>query len=714
MVRGMNSPDRRRPLTAPLRQLAHSYGVQTAYYDFFKRRQDASGESVLEAVRLLGAPVLRLEDVPDAVRIRARELWERVLEPVAVVGPQHPSGIEVRVPAAQATKRLRCCLRLEDGTERRWVCDLRNAGTTRAKKVEGTSYVGKRLPLPHGLPQGYHELTIDGTGDVWRCRVIAAPTRAFPPNGRHWGAFLPLYSLHSSESWGVGDFSDLERLQDWVGQLGGDLVSILPVLAAHSQTPFDPSPYAPTSRLFWNELYVDPRRVPELAECRRAQRLLASSPFQQEVASLGAAPQVDYERQRALRRRVLAELARSLAESRNARYDELQRYVAAHRSLEEYAAFNAVLERRQAPWPDWPEPLRSGVIGPEDRDQEVFFYHLYVQWLAERQLAAVSSSSGAGGKPGLYLDFPLGVHARGYDTWRYREVFALDACGGAPPDSVFTRGQNWEFPPLHPERIRTEGYGYLIACLRHQLAHASSLRIDHVMALHRLYWIPRGRPASEGVYVRYCADELYAILCLESHRHRVTIVGENLGTVPARVNAALSRHGILKMYVVQYETQPTADPLRRVPADSVASLNTHDMPPFTGYLQGKDLQDRLQLGLLPKPRLPQEQNARRRVRRALARFFHRQGLLPSTADNENVLVRASLAWLAASAAAVVLINLEDLWMETKPQNLPGSGAERPSWRRRARRSLEQLANSPSAVETLRLVAAARARGRRRR
>ena len=704
----------RAPLTESLRQLAHAYGVQTAYYDFLKRRMDASGEAVLEAARLLGAPVLSAEDAPDAIRTKTRETWERVLEPVVVVRPRRPSSIEVRVPEARGTKRLRCCLRLEDGTERRWACDLRRAAGTQTKKVEGIKYFGKRVPIPHRLPPGYHELIVDGTGEVWRSVVIAAPTRAFAPSSRQWGAFLPLYALHSSESWGVGDFSDLARLQEWVGRLGGDMVSMLPVLAAHPRAPFDPSPYAPASRLFWNELHVDPRRVPELAECRGAQRLLSSSTFQQDIASLGAAPQVDYEGQRVLRRRVLAELARWLAESRNARHEELQRYVAAHRSLEDFAAYNAVFERRQVSWPEWPEPLRGGVIGPEDRDPEAVFYHLYVQWLAEQQLAAISSASGAGGKPGLYLDFPLGVHGHGYDTWRYRDQFALDACGGAPPDSVFAYGQNWQFPPLHPEHIRADGYGYFIECLRHQLAHASSLRIDHVMALHRLYWIPRAWPAGEGVYVRYRSDELYAILCLESHRHRAAIVGENLGTVPTHVNAALSRRGVLKMYVAQYETQPTAEPLRRVPAGSVASLNTHDMPPFAGYLRGKDLQDHQRLGLLPKARLRQEQNARRRVRRSLARFFHRRGLLPSPSASDNGLVRASLTWLAASAAAVVLINLEDLWLEAAPQNLPGTGTERPNWRRRARYSLEQFANRPSVLETLRLVADARARGRGRR
>jgi len=700
-------------LTAALRRLANLYGVQTGYYDFFKKRTDASGESVLEAVRLLGAPVRRIEDAPDAVRSRTLELWARVLEPVGVVQPHRPASVEIRVPAARAADRVRCSLKLEDGAERTWVCDLRHAGSTQSKEVEGTRYLGKRVRLPSTLSPGDHDLTVEGIGDTRQCRVIAAPIRAFSSKGRRWGAFLPLYALHSSESWGAGDVSDLERFQQWISELGGDLVSILPVLAVHPQTPFDPSPYAPSSRLFWNEFYVDPRRAPELAECPGAQRLLASPAFQREVAALRAAPEVDYARQRALRRGVLEELARSLAASRNARYGELQQYVAAHRSLQDFAAFAAAQERRQAPWPEWPEPLRGGAIGERDRDEDAFFYHLYVQWLAEQQLAAVAST--AEGKPGLYLDLPLGVHADGYDTWRYRDVFALDACGGAPPDAVFTRGQNWQFPPLHPEGIRAQGYGYLIDCLRHQLDHASSLRIDHVMALHRLYWIPKGWPASEGVYVQYRSEELYALLCLESHRHRATIVGENLGTVPAHVNASLERHGILKMYVVPYEAQPAAArPLKLVPADTVASLNTHDMPPFAAYLRGMDLEDRLELGLLPKADLAKERKARRRFRLALARFLHRQGCLPSASEDESALVEGTLKWIAASPAAVVLINLEDLWLETAPQNLPGTGTERPNWRRRARCSLEELASHRDFVETIRQLADARARKKARR
>lgn len=695
-------------LPQSLRRLARLYGVQTAYYDFFKKRRDASRESVLGVLELLGAPVQGIEDVPGAIRARTQEHWQRVLEPVVVVRPGHRSSVEIRLPAARAGTRLSCSVRLEDGVERRWVSEVSRGSPSRARKVEGIGYLAQNVPLPRDLPAGYHELTIDGLGKVWRCLVIAAPLRAFAPAGRQWGAFLPLYALHFSDSWGAGDFSDLERFQVLMGQLGASLVSVLPILADHPQTPFDPSPYSPSSRLFWNEFYIDPRRVPELADCPGAQHLVASPQFQRDVALLREAPLVDYERQQTLRRPVLEALARSLAGSRNARYDALQRFVAAHPSLRDYAAFKAVLERRRVPWTEWPEPLRGGTIGPTDRDPGAFFYHLYVQWLAEEQLAGISA--GAVRKPGLYLDLPLGVHVHGYDTWRYRDDFVLDACGGAPPDEVFTRGQNWQFPPLHPESVRVRGYRYLIGCLRHQLTHAAALRIDHVMALHRLYWVLKGRPASDGVYVRYRSDELYAILCLESHRHHAAIVGENLGTVPSQVNASLARHGILQMYVVQYEAKPTpSNALRRVPAHSVASLNTHDMPPFAAYLRGLDLQDRLELGLLPRARLRGEQRTRLQIRRGLARFLRRRRFLAAGSPDEEAIVRATLTWLAASSAKTVLINLEDLWLETTSQNVPGTGRERPNWRHRARYALDEIAAHPTVAEMLRQVTDARAR-----
>src|SRR3990172_6909058 len=229
--------------------------------------------------------------------------------------------------------------------------------------------------------------------------------------------------------------------------------------------------------------------------------------------------------------------------------------VAGHPEVEDYARFRATGERQRAPWPSWSRPLCDGVLTEGDYDERARRYHLYVQWVAREQIRVLSEHSRRAGV-NLYLDLPLGVHPHSYDVWREREAFVLGVSGGAPPDVVFTQGQDWGFPPLHPEAIREQGYRYVIAYLRHQLQHTTLLRIDHVMGLHRLFWIPKGLEARDGVCVRYPAEELYAIFCLESHRHRASIVGENLGTVPAYVNSAMARHNLHRMYVLQYELDP--------------------------------------------------------------------------------------------------------------------------------------------------------------
>ena len=230
--------------------------------------------------------------------------------------------------------------------------------------------------------------------------------------------------------------------------------------------------------------------------------------------------------------------------------------------------------------------------------------------MIQQQVAALADKMRSGGL-GLYLDLPLGVHRLGYDTWCYPDLFVSGASGGAPPDAVFTKGQDWGFPPLHPDHLRASGYQYFIAGLRSHLQRAGILRIDHVMGLHRLFWIPAGMSASSGVYVRYPADELYAVLCLESHRSRSLIVGENLGTVPARVNAAMRRHGVRGTYVVQYELQPRSDrPLAPVHRQTVASVNTHDMPPLAAFWKGSELDDLHDLGLFDETAVLREHEKR--------------------------------------------------------------------------------------------------------
>lgn len=257
---------------------------------------------------------------------------------------------------------------------------------------------------------------------------------------------------------------------------------------------------------------------------------------------------------------------------------------------------------------------------------------------------------------------------------------------------------------MHPERIREEGYRYYRACLRHQLRHAGILRIDHVMGFHRFFWVPKGRDAREGTYVRYRAEEFYAILALESHRHRAMIVGEDLGTVPSPVRPAMARRGIRRMFVVQFAL--STDPgkaMGRVPRGCLASVNTHDMPTFASFWGGKDIEERVALGLLDGKGRTEEKARRNALKRSLLSFFRGNGRLAESALGAERTLSACLAHLAESPAGTVVVNLEDLFGETEPQNMPGTWRERPNWRRKARYSLERLRDLPRVDRVLREV-----------
>lgn len=686
-----------------LARLARLHHIQTAYYDIDGRRRQAQPEALVAILRALGVEIESPGDLSAALRARTAELARELVEPVVVAWNGRLEAIEAQLPAAAAGP-ITCRLVLENGETSTWQLDARRARTVASHIVDGQRIVSKRIAIRRTVPTGYHRLTLDTRHHTSESLVIASPSRVFQRDMRTWGVFLPLYALRTTDSWGCGDLSDLEGLQAWTAELGGSVVATLPFLATFAgEGVFEPSPYAPASRLFWNELFVDPRRTAEFDTADDARRLVGSSGFQADVARLEAAPLVDYREAMRLRRSALEPLARVLAASRGPRREAFERWMAAHPGVEPYARFRAVVERRREPWPSWPEPLRSGRLSVDDGEGQAERYHAYVQWVADEQVRRAADRACAWG-PGLYLDVPLGVHPHGYDVWRYRDLFAHTVSAGAPPDPFFTRGQNWAFPPLHPDAVRRDGYRYPIACLRHQLASAGLLRLDHVMGLHRLFWIPPGCDPTQGAYVRYRAEEWYALLSLESHRSRTSIVGENLGTVPAYVNAAMARHGLRQMYVVQFAVNPDGPrALRPVPHGAVASLNTHDMPTFAAFLRGLDVEDRQRLGLLTERGARAARRRIGRIRRALDRFLPQvdRTRLPSLAasDEETRLLLRSLSWLASSRAGLTLVNLEDLWQETAPQNRPGTGPEEPNWRRKAAYAFETFRALPQ-VETI--------------
>jgi 4-alpha-glucanotransferase len=640
----------------PLRRLAAAYGVLTSYHGV-EGLSRARPEALLSILRTLGAPIEKIEDADEALREMREERVRRLAPPVVTLWDDRAPEVPI-VHFHGESGTVKVILRTDEG--RRWEETLESESLPAVYARRGV--VRRALALPT-LPYGYHRLEITFRERRAESTVLAAPFASYRDRAlegtRGFGLFAPLYALHSDSSLGMGDFSDLERFADLVARYRGSFAATLPFLAAFED---EPSPYSPVSRRFWNELYVDPRRAPEWLE-RPAQ------PFES-----SREPLVDLRAIASWKRPLLESMAR---EALRARPAFLEEFLRVRPEAAEYAKFRAAAERSGA-WPSWTDPPREVDL----RDPR-FLYHVYGQALAEEQIAAAASAAARSGVR-FYFDMPLGVNRFGFDTWSNPSLFATTAGVGAPPDAVFPDGQSWGFPPILPERSRAEAHRYFRESLAHVMRHAGLLRIDHVMGLHRQFWIPDGFEKRDGVYVRYPAEELAAVLNLESHRHRTELVGENLGIVPDSVNRALHRHQWREIFVLQFRlTGNPARPLDPVPSSSVASCNTHDTPTYAGFRLGRDLEDRVEAGYLDG------ETARRLAdeRAAAAACLDAYMGVASGISQESF--AAWLRLLLQSEADLVAVNLEDLWLEENPQNVPGR-VERTNWSRRLRYSLTAL------------------------
>jgi 4-alpha-glucanotransferase len=686
-----------------LERLAASYGIQTNHIDVFKKKKIVKHETLCATLRLRGASLRRLSDAPEALRERHAVFTKQVIEPVGVVWDGRYE-FELSIPEAISNKKGSCELELEDHCKERWAVDLSRASVQRSWRLEGVRYVSKRIPVPYEIPWGYHTLHVELSGKRYESFLISSPRRAWTEQSetkaKNWGIFLPLYAARSKRNWGSGDLTDLAKIEDWVESIGGQWTATTPLFSTFLEKPYDPSPYNPVSRLFWNECYLDCTQVPEFIVSQQAQGLVRGRVFQKELARLRQTRLVDWRGVMALKRQVLEELVKTLlADPSSFRCRAFQRFMDRSTEAREYARFRAAHEKQKKPWQEWPTRLRDGSLNKKDYRTADCHYHLYVQWIFQDALQGLPGSKKS--KRGLVLDLPLGVHPAGFDAWKYRNVFCQEAKVGAPPDTVFTGGQDWGFAPFDPDALRKSQYRYFRSCIENIFQYAAWVRLDHVMSFHRLYWIPPGAPKAEGAYVRYPEDEFYAVLVLESHRKKTQLVGENLGTVPRNVNRGLSAHGIRKMYVVQYElSNRLRTVLPSAPVDTVASLNTHDMPPFAASWRGLDIEDRLRMGLLTEKEVLREKRERVRLQKVLLRSLRRMKLLKERTPGEYKILQAAIWFLAKAKATCVLVNLEDLWLETRPQNVPGTGPSEPNWVRKARYSFEEFSEDPFVLETL--------------
>ena len=722
-----------------LRLLASRAGIFPDYHDIAGVRHVTSDETTRAILSAMGFCVDSREALAQELSRWDAAVWQQPCDPILFVEEGYRT-------ASWALRLL-----LDSGDESRltvtWhVTDEKGAVVHRAEAgprlsheeeqdVAGCRAVRFQLPLPSNLSLGYYDLSMAARSSKGETkgllRVVVAPRHCYVPEsitcgGRVWGLAVQLYSVRSQTNWGVGDFTDLSRLVEWAGRdLGAGIIGLNPLHALKNTRPHHLSPYSPTSRLFLNELYIDLERLPEYQTSPDAQRMRNSPEFQKELERVRLSDYVDSDSVAKMKRTMLDFAYRQFLNDNytgtepslqpmSARGWLLERFIRDEgNALERFATFQVLEEERRlvelSPklWPEWPEQYRTPdspalrEFAKRHRKRVRFFQ--YLQWVAAEQLEeAKARATQVQMTVGLYPDLALGSDRNGGEAWMLQDVLALGADCGAPPDAFAPQGQNWGFAPFHPLRLKATGYRSFVELLRKTLRQGGAVRIDHVMMLFRLFWVPRGLTAAAGAYVQYPADDLLRLLALESTRARTLVIGEDLGTVPDYVREQLAAYRILSYRVFYFErnwAEGSFKPPAAYPDQSLAVVTTHDLPTLSGYWEGEDIRLRASLGLFPSEEAhAQACEERARDKGHLLAAVREAGLLPSGAsgalDSMPVmtpeLCRAIHMYLATSPAWIVLANLDDVIGEMTQMNLPGTLDAYPNWSRKLSLSLEEL------------------------
>ncbi|MCT9087580.1 4-alpha-glucanotransferase [Streptomyces sp. ASQP_92] len=541
------------------------------------------------------------------------------------------------------------------------------------------------------LPLGVHQLDVrHRDGRTATATLIVAPPAVPQPPGRTHGFLVQLYSLLSTRSWGMGDLGDLAELAAWSGRtLGSGFVQVNPLHAAVPGAPTDPSPYRPSSRRFPDPVHLRVENIPEYAHVTERAALdeltERAAALRQRVLSKGEL--IDRDAVWEVKREALDLIHRvPLAPGRRAAYCDF--LAEQGQALEDHATWCALVERYGPHWRRWPEGLRDPRSAATARARRELIdrvtFHSWLAWLTDTQLAEAQRAAREAGMPvGVVHDLAVGVHPEGADAWAQQDAFAPGMSVGAPPDAFNPHGQDWGLPPWRPDVLAARGYAPYRGLLQGLLRHAGALRIDHVMGLFRLWWVPEGHPPTDGTYVHYDAEAMLAVLALEAHRAGAVVIGEDLGTVEPGVREALAERGVLGTSVLWFERDWAGGGRPLDPASwrsgCVATATTHDLPSTAARLTGEHVQLRHRLGLLAGP-LVQEQGAARAEVAEWLVHLERLGLLPDGPGDEEAEIQAVYRFLLRTPARMVGVWLPDAVGDRRPQNLPGTWDQYPNWR----------------------------------
>jgi 4-alpha-glucanotransferase len=699
-------------VTDAIQQLALHRGVGHSYHDYRGDLRQIPRASQMAIFAAMGLDIPDTEAADAELRKLATTRWTRLVPPVVVLTQQGEATVPVAVLTELGARTVRWSVKLESGEERHGSASLTALSSVEKAEIDGRDYKRVSLPLPRDLPTGYHHLEVSfDTGACGQLRLIVTPEHCFQPTAivagnRVWGLSVQLYAVRSEQNWGMGDFGDLLEVIDLAAPLGCGIIGLNPLHALMPANPGHISPYSPSNRQFLNVLYIAVPDVPEFAECAPARELVASASFQTLLRALRAAVNVDYERVATAKLDILKLLYEHFRTSHLAldtpRAAAFRQFCDTFgEPLRLHAIFDALDAdfRLQGPqywgWPSWPEEYRDASSSAvnrfaRDRATEVEYF-LYLQWLAEEQLCAAQTAAREHGMSiGLYGDVAVGANPGGSETWANRRLYLRSASVGAPPDALALKGQDWGIPPQDPAELQVQQYEPFVVLIRNNMRPVAALRLDHVMTLYRLWWVPSGSASTDGGYVHYPLEDLFAILALESQRNHCAVIGEDLGTVPEAVTRAMERYLAYHYKVLLFEQE--LDGSFKSPeayvSNAVATVTTHDLPTLRGWWEEHDLTLRDRLNLYPTQQMREQAHAQRAAERlqllyALTKekLWHwRQGEpLP---PYSSALARAIHVFLGLSRAGIALIQLEDLIGMTDPVNVPGTDREHANWQRK--------------------------------
>ena len=628
----------------------------------------------------------------EEARLRS---WRRVLPPTVVTRQGTPTPVSLHIPFG-AEVEIRA--HLEDGGRPLTLLPL--AGTRVQQQVDGITMEQATVTVPGDIPSGWHRLvvvvdpvtapthpgrTVEHSGRTVEATLLIAPTAIALPAGlderRAVGLSAQLYQVRSADSWGVGDLADLGRLAEWGSRdLGADFVLVNPMHASEPFPPVSPSPYLPTTRRFVSPLYLRPERVPEYAQLTGSDRARVDD-LARSAAAGNSADTIDRDAAWTAKLEALRLLfAVTPSPGRQSEFDQFTRDE--EPGLHSFATWCVLAGQHGPDWIRWPEDLRDpespAVAAFAEKNADEVRFHKWLQWLTtEQRASAQRAASAAGMRLGVIHDLAVGVHPTGADAWTLSRSLARGVSVGAPPDIYNQRGQDWSQPPLRPDALAENGYRAFRDIARAALRDAGGVRIDHILGLFRLWWIPAGAPPTEGTYVHYDTEAMLAVLTLEASRAGAVVIGEDLGTVAPGMRESLAERGVLGTSVMWFENHDGAptDPeqYRRL---CMASVTTHDLVPTAGYTELVHVDIRDQLGQLTRDVEEERDDAASEVAGFVA-AVRDLGLLEG--DSPVELVAALHGFVAAAPSVLFAVSVADLVADRRPVNMPGTSTEYPNW-----------------------------------